>query len=73
MIATNCLEAPNYSVCEILNTLSQLMAGYYPLIDDLIKGLLRWPNLLIVTSGACILLGQAVFLVCHVLGIFFKH
>ena len=69
---SECFAAPNYIVCETLTTLTQLMAGYYPIIDDLIRGLLQWPNLLIVTSGACILLGVTSHMICSILCLLFK-
>jgi len=67
-----CLDVPNYIVCEILSTLTILMKGYYPLLQSLIYGLLEWPNLLIVTSGACVLLYISSRMVCSILSIIWR-
>lgn len=63
----DCTNTPNYIVCETLTTLSSIMHSYFPLLRDLIDGLLQWPNLLIVTLGACILLQIVNEMVCKIL------
>ena len=65
----DCTSVPNYTVCEVLVTLSDIMHSYLPLLRDLIDGLLQWPNLLIVTFGACILLQIVNEMVCKILTI----
>lgn len=59
----------NYVLCDILQTLLCILDEYFPILDNLVVGLLEWPNFAIANLSLCFLFAQS----CQLIRIILKY